>query len=411
MNILMLTPDYPPVYGGIGTHVNFLVQKLLERNKVTVLVRRITINKNGGYIKTTVNKKLTVIDIPNSDFILSGHEKYSIDNYYNIEMNTADILGRSIRELLEILPEEKYDIIHMHDAYTCMAGKLLSIYMKIPLITTLHSMHADKTSIKYYLREYAVNNSNYVIAVSRFIKNKALQKFHCRSDKIAVVYNSINMEHVFLQKEIDSDKREISFCGRFEEIKGVITIIYAFKRILETVSKANVKLNLIGDGSLREKVFDLIKELDLEDNVNVYSNIAHQEVLKIFCRSCCVVIPSIEEPFATVGLEAMSVKTAVICTNVGGMSEMVLHEKTGYVYSPKDTKALEQYMMKLIKDSAKARKFGVEGYNRVRQLFTWEHNALKIEEIYRNVIKNIAPPEEISGDFDGNGETYESHRS
>ena len=51
---------------------------------------------------------------------------------------------------------------------------------------------------------------------------------------------------------------------------------------------------------------------------------------------------------------------------------MVLHEKTGYVYSPKDTKALEQYMMKLIKDSAKARKFGVEGYNRVRQLFTWE---------------------------------------
>ena len=105
MNILMLTPDYPPVYGGIGTHVNFLVQKLLERNKVTVLVRRITINKNGGYIKTTVNKKLTVIDIPNSDFILSGHEKYSIDNYYNIEMNTADILGRSIRELLEILPE------------------------------------------------------------------------------------------------------------------------------------------------------------------------------------------------------------------------------------------------------------------------------------------------------------------
>ena len=79
-------------------------------------------------------------------------------------------------------------------------------------------------------------------------------------------------------------KEEISFCGRFEEIKGVITLIYAFKRILETVSKANVKLNLIGDGSLREKVFDLIKELDLEDNVNVYSNIAHQEVLKIFLQ-------------------------------------------------------------------------------------------------------------------------------
>ncbi len=92
--------------------------------------------------------------------------------------------------------KKKFDIIHIHDGYAGFLGKILSKCLKVPLITTIHSMHADKTSLKYYLREYAVNNSIFVIAVSHFIKNKIVQYYHTSSDIIKVIHNSISVESV-----------------------------------------------------------------------------------------------------------------------------------------------------------------------------------------------------------------------
>ncbi len=69
MNILMITPDYPPVYGGIGTHVDFLTKDLIKQgNDVTLIIIRISGNKRLNSTKniiTSKNEKLMLIDISN----------------------------------------------------------------------------------------------------------------------------------------------------------------------------------------------------------------------------------------------------------------------------------------------------------------------------------------------------------
>lgn len=392
----MLTPDYPPVYGGIGTHVDFLTKELAKReNDITIVITRISRDEQFNVNKTVRTSNignLMIIDIWNCYSGLLKENGFQIDKYYNKEINVVETYGSMLNDIFKVLPKKKFDIVHIHDGYAGFAGKILSQYLNIPLVTTIHSMHADKTSVKYYLREYAVNNSNSVIAVSHFIENKILQNYHTSREVVKVIHNSICVESI--SKSEKKRSYEISFCGRFEEIKGVITLISVFSEILseklQSIKSDQVILNLIGDGSLKDRIIELINHLKLHDNVRLYSNIDHKQVLDIFEKSCCVVIPSREEPFATVGLEAMSVKTAVICSDVGGMSEMVLHNVTGYVYDVSSETLLKDYIRDLLSDPDKARRFGEAGYERVKQYFTWEHNVNKVLELYRLAIKNYS---------------------
>ncbi len=390
MNILILTPDYPPVYGGIGTHVFFLAQKLVEKgNDVTIIVSRILLEQNiDKKIMCTKDKNIIVIDISDISKIIKTKE-FEMENYDNVETAVSDVFGNSAQTILKHLPHKKYDIIHMHDAYVSISGRILSKYLKIPLLTTFHSMHADKTSIKYYMREYAANNSEKVVAVSEFIKEKIVKNYGIDRSKVAVIYNSINIQNIFL-KTNKKKNNEITFCGRFETIKGVIPLIYEFYEVLRYVrenKEKNIYLNLIGDGSLKKQIIKLLEKLKIQEYVNIYSNIKNEEVLKIFSGSCCVVIPSLEEPFATVGLEAMSVKTAVIASAVGGMPEMVKQGYNGYVYEVEKPELLRHYMLDLFLNPLKSVEFGENGYKLLKEKFTWEINICKIIELYNETIK------------------------
>lgn len=219
MNILILTPDYPPVYGGIGTHVFFLAQKLVEKgNDVTIIVSRILLEQNiDKKIMCTKDKNIIVIDISDISKIIKTKE-FEMENYDNVETAVSDVFGNSAQTILKHLPHKKYDIIHMHDAYVSISGRILSKYLKIPLLTTFHSMHADKTSIKYYMREYAANNSEKVVAVSEFIKEKIVKNYGIDRSKVAVIYNSINIQNIFL-KTNKKKNNEITFCGRWSYVK------------------------------------------------------------------------------------------------------------------------------------------------------------------------------------------------
>lgn len=391
MNILILTPDYPPVYGGIGIHVKSLATRLKNSNhNITVVITRIS-QKNNCNEKTTYysDNGINIIDIPtNFGSILSSSSYFTSNKYYNIEMSVIWQFANSIKDIFKYLPNNNYDVIHIHDAYAGLIGKILSVYWKIPLISTIHSMHADNTSIKYYLREYIVHNSDRVIAVSEFLKNEIIKKFQIDEKKISVVYNSIEIPEIH-KKEFKKNY-EISFCGKFEKIKGVISLLDIFNDVFTSVhhilKEQKITLNLVGSGTLLNEIYSKIKQLNIENNVTIYQDISNIEVLKILGRSRYVVIPSQVEAFSTVGLESMLMKTPIICTNVGGMPEMVVHNKTGYIYDPNNTEQAKKYMIDLLLDSNKATKFGTEGFNRLMEHFTWETNLNKILQIYNKYI-------------------------
>lgn len=389
MNILMISPDYPPSYGGIGTHVYHLTKNLRKQgHTVTLFVTRVN-KEDSIYKKTHITRKngIIIVDIPNKFYDISEVRALKLGNYYSKEIAIFSLFGNILTDILMSFPLEKYDIIHIHDGYAAAAGIILKKYLKIPLITTIHSMHASKKSIKYYLREYLINNSDSVIAVSHYLKDMILSNYHISGDKINVIYNSINVNRYISSREKNFSS-QITFCGSLEEVKGVVSLINVFSQVLKEINYKKIVLNIIGSGSLEEEIQSLIYFLKLDKNVHLYRNIKNTKVLEIFQRSNCVVIPSLQESFATVGLEAMSVKTALISANVGGMKEMVIHDETGFLYEVNDVSQMKGYIIDLLKNPKKAVEFGKEGYQQILKNFTCEINVEKLLDLYRKVINN-----------------------
>lgn len=111
MNILMLTPDYPPVYGGIGTHVDFLTKELAKReNDITIIITRISRDKQFNANKTVRTSNignLMIIDIWNCYSGLLKENGFQIDKYYNKEIHVVETHGSMLNDIFKVLPKKK----------------------------------------------------------------------------------------------------------------------------------------------------------------------------------------------------------------------------------------------------------------------------------------------------------------
>ena len=129
------------------------------------------------------------------------------------------------------------------------------------------------------------------------------------------------------------------------------------KRFNSIISGLNIKDKVIFTG-LRKDVPELLNGIDI------------------------LVMPSLREGLPIVALEAMAKAKPVVATNVGGNPELILDGHTGYLVPPKDHMALAKAIEKLVRDKALARKFGENGYARVKEHFSIEKMVQETEKLY-----------------------------
>ncbi len=284
------------------------------------------------------------------------------------------------------------DVIHVQWPIPNGLGALfLKFFYKIPFINTIygeeiylskryHTMPIIKLLVKYSSKTITISSGSLEICLESGLKNQ----------KLEIIPFGVDTNYF---RPINIQKNERNFqiltVGYLIERKGFKYLILAVKEVLK--QKINVELKIVGSGPLEIQLKNLIKDLKLENNIQIIKNVTDEKLLEIYNSSDLFVLPSIidsqgnTEGLGVVLLEAMACKLPVIGSNIGGIPDIILNHETGLLVSEKDIFELSKAISCLIKDRNLRKGLAINGYNMVRVKFSWKKIAQRYLKVYKSI--------------------------
>ena len=192
------------------------------------------------------------------------------------------------------------------------------------------------------------------------------------ADRIHRIYNGLNLAE-FERAEFSSTPPLIVAIGRLIAKKGFTDLVRACGLLGQR--GASFRCEIIGEGPLEQELRDQVQELNLQSRMTFSGAQPQHEVRRRLAAANVFVLPSVvdaeggSDNLPTVIMEAMATGLPVISTNVGGISEMVIENETGFLVQPGDAIALADRIEKVINDRSLAQKLVNAGSERVRKLF------------------------------------------
>ena len=299
-------------------------------------------------------------------------------------------------KLVDVVLHEKLNLLHVHyaipHASAALSAKqiLAAQGIYIPIITTLHGtditlLGKDK-SFKSVI-EFAINNSDAVTAVSKSLKKETLDSFKLTKE-IQVVPNFIDSKlykfenDKVLRRSFAKDSEKIIIhISNFRKVKRVQDVLKVFAKIRKEIPS---KLLLIGDGPERLEMEQLCRNLDLCDNVRFIGKL--KAVERVLSVSDLFLLPSETESFGLVALEAMASKVPVVSSNSGGLPEVNIEGKTGFLLDVKDIDGMARKAILLLADENKLEQFKENAFSHAME-FDLPNILPLYEKIYEDLSK------------------------
>ncbi|MFA5032425.1 MAG: glycosyltransferase family 4 protein [bacterium] len=294
------------------------------------------------------------------------------------------------KNAIDITKKHNIKIIHSH--WWVPAGVIGLVVGKLsgkPYVVTSHGTDISllaKIKLARPLAKLVFNNSKAITAVSSNMKSFMVNKLGINESKVSVFPMPVNPYMFYPMVIKRGDEKIILSVGNFIELKGFSYLISAIK-ILKS-KDIKIKLIIIGGGPGEKALKQEIKELELNENIEILPSMAKTELNRFYNLCNIFVLPSItdskgkQEGLGLVLLEAMSCKKPVIGTNSGGIPDIVKDMETGLLVPEKDSKALAEAIEKVLKNDSLSTKLAENGYNFVKQNFTLDKIAEKTLETY-----------------------------
>ncbi len=388
LNIVHLHWGFPPVIGGVETHLTIILPQMV---KLGHRVSLLTATAEGVKVR---------------------YKYEGVDIFRTPIMDLNWLYKRGLRGLKEeiyevfssFIKETKPDVIHTHNMHYFSEPhariiEALSKEKNIPLILTAHNVWDDLT----FLELTHKINWTHIIAVSHFIK-KEIIGVGIDDRKITVIHHGIDQYKFhpkinpknILHKYPQLKGRKVVFHpARIGLAKGCDTSIKAVNLLKKKYRDIMLVLagskNIIDWGQTQQKdiayMVNLIRHFQLENNVLIdYYSL--DEVRELYAVSMVCVYPSsLGEPFGLTMLEAQACAKPMIITNVGGMPEVIKDGINGFVINVRDFEDLAAKISQLIEDDRLRKRFGYTGRQIVESQYTKEKVTEGIISVYKRFIK------------------------
>src|SRR5680860_81706 len=342
--------------------------KNLDRDKFEINI--ITVF-GSGLIEVEFKK----LGIP---IFFAGPKKYSSSLLFKIiwVLCIPFILLRLIVFLKKIKPGIIITSLYQSD----ILGSWASFGLDTKLVFIQHDIIKINQIIKWF-KIRAFKKASRVVSISNEVKEFLIEYFKVPHSKIEVIYNGVDFEKFLSFQKADKDWEPIfGTIARLDKIKGHIYILKAFKKL----KNEGVKLPrfiFIGNGSERENLEYFTKENGLS-NVKFVG-----EVLDVgdFLKQIDVfVFPSLSEGLGVAIIEALIAKKLIIASNIGGIKELIKHNKTGILVKPANTDDLYKAIKRVLENKNEAirlRDASFKWINENRQLFDIKDVSKKYLEI------------------------------
>lgn len=357
---------------------------------------------NGGVGTFTVglvkelSKYVEQIDL----YLFSGYKHIPIPELpENIKIITIQKSGISLlfKLFFSINHLRKYDIIHLNYASFFLPAYMVKKIWDIPYIYTSHNFPApelEKFPAKlYYIFDgvclkFSSENADAHITISGYAK-RMLQERYKVSPEIIINHGIDTKTFEFnknkrkiIRKALGVNDKDflILFVGILYEHKNVITLVNAMPKILE--NNNNMKLLIMGKGDQYNEIIKRIKEFKIEDFVVIKDYV--EDINAYYSATDLFVLPSTNEGFGLVLLEAMACGLPIVASNCSSCPEVV--GDAGLLFEPKTSEDLAEKIMELINNKKLYEKLKERGLERAKQ-FTWERAAEQYYEVYKKVLE------------------------
>ncbi|MDM5316133.1 N-acetyl-alpha-D-glucosaminyl L-malate synthase BshA [Fictibacillus sp. b24] len=300
-------------------------------------------------------------------------------------------------KMAEVAKREKLDLLHVHYAVPHAVCAVLAKQMlndKIKIVTTLHG--TDITVLGYdpslsEMIKFGIEKSDVVTSVSHQLKADTLELLNINKD-IIPVHNFVD-ERVYYRRNNDSELRKtygisenekvIVHISNFRKVKRIEDVIKSFALIRKQLSS---KLLLIGNGPELTTACELVRELNIEDDVLFLGK--QENVGELFSICDLKLLLSEKESFGLVLLEAMACGVPVIGTSIGGIPEVIVDGETGYMVKVGDPDMVAEKAVALLQDKEKLNLFRENSVRHVKENFLSDRIVSIYEDIYYSLVED-----------------------
>ena len=394
MRLLFISWEYPPhVVGGIGKHVAELVpafRALADEGGTPFQLDVLTPQTGNAPEVEQLSQTVTVYRV--------GTPAVNPLDLFNSVVDNNRYLVSKARELHNSNP---YSLIHVHEWLTASAGIELKHAWKIPLVATIHATERgrhhshvpNETSSKINQLEWQVCFESWrIIVCSSYMAGELGRFFEVPLDKITLIPNGVDVtpfescsdERVreLRARYAPNGEKLLFYIGRITPEKGVQFLLQSLPLIHETFP--NVRLLVAGRNS--EHMQPLVDELGIWEAVELLGFIDSETRDCLYRSADAAVFPSLYEPFGIVALEAMAAGCNVIASDVGGLSEVVDHRRTGLTVRPNDAQNIAWAVEQLFSDPVQAQAMRARALQEVMRSYNWVTIAASTVDTYRAVV-------------------------
>ncbi len=236
-----------------------------------------------------------------------------------------------------------------------------------------------KESVKLVIRRYVAANVDLNIAATQWVAKRQPLKNQ------VVAYTPYPLSQFKLVRSVVQKNYDFIYVGRLVSEKGVPDLIRAFHLLISNSNYQNKTLAIVGDGTMKPVIENLVSELQLTNNVFFLGAKYGTELVRIIGQSHIAVVPSIwEEPMGGVALELLAAGRNIIVSEFGGHAECV--GNAGLKFKNGDYLSLYECMIKLLTDESLAKQQQENAFIQVDS-FDEEKLTKRYVEIYKSLIK------------------------
>jgi len=305
----------------------------------------------------------------------------------------------SLIEGIRIIRKNKIDLIHSNNFISVIVGKTLSKIFNIPLVTTIHYVYyqtpelwdkwAKQEGVSIFskilgpfLEKMTIKiNADVIHTVSKATYDD-VKKINKKS-KVVIITNGLYPEK-YLRYFSEEFENYIVFIGRLVFYKNVNFLINAFIDVLEKIPDA--KLVIIGDGPLKNELYELVTHNHLEKSIHFIGFNDGDKKFELLANSTALVQPSLAEGSSMVAIEAFALGKPVIMSNLKCSNELIVDGINGFTIPPDDQKQWAEKIVMLLTDKIQSKELGKNAQKRMIEKFNLNLLLNEFETLYKDIL-------------------------
>lgn len=299
------------------------------------------------------------------------------------------------RTIYRYLKSNNIHIIHSHlFSADIIAVLIKKIYFKKLIVLSTKHGYEEKYLVQYglgnkkprynfyyFITRAIIKRTDYNLAVSRSL-SEMYYSLKLSKNKMKYIHHGINPERSSENEAQEKKNPKIMITGRLEQIKGHT---YLFQALPEIIKKfPELKLFVLGDGSLKEKLFKQAASLNVLDHIE-FVGFAKPQTYTAQCQ--IMIAPSLYESFGLVYIESFALKIPVIAFDAETANQIIENNVTGILVEKENIRALAEQIIFLLESPEERERISRNAYEKFQAYYTADRMAKETSAWYKSVLR------------------------